>query len=142
MCHYFKKCALCEYDQQIHTVELQWLEHLRNHENMFETGVVRANECYSLCQVHFQYKKENYPKLSQICRNGTCSRDSRTSEKSRGKRAISVRATEVLLYQVWLKFLLFKLSITEVCRYTGILPRSSAIFTTETYVCDIFFFFT
>ena len=27
------------------TVELQWLEHLGNHENMFETGVVRANEC-------------------------------------------------------------------------------------------------
>ena len=26
------------------TVELQWLEHLWNHENMFETGVVRANE--------------------------------------------------------------------------------------------------
>ena len=29
------------------TVELQWLEHLWDHENMFETGVVRANECYS-----------------------------------------------------------------------------------------------
>ena len=29
------------------TVELQWLEHLWNHKNMFETGVVRANECYS-----------------------------------------------------------------------------------------------
>ena len=28
-------------------VELQWLEHLRDHENIFETGVVRANECYS-----------------------------------------------------------------------------------------------
>ena len=26
------------------TVELQWLEHLRDHENQFETGVVRANE--------------------------------------------------------------------------------------------------
>ena len=25
-------------------VELQWLEHLWNHENMFETGVVRVNE--------------------------------------------------------------------------------------------------
>ena len=25
-------------------VELQWLEHLWDHENMFETGVVRANE--------------------------------------------------------------------------------------------------
>ena len=27
------------------TVELRWLEHFRNHENMFETGVVRDNEC-------------------------------------------------------------------------------------------------
>ena len=26
------------------TVELQWLEHLWDHENMFETGVIRANE--------------------------------------------------------------------------------------------------
>ena len=32
---------------QLYTVELQWLEHLGNHENMFETGVVRANECKS-----------------------------------------------------------------------------------------------
>ena len=29
------------------TVELQWLEHLWNHEYTFETGVVRANECKS-----------------------------------------------------------------------------------------------
>ena len=27
------------------TVEFQWLEHLGNHENVFETAVVRANEC-------------------------------------------------------------------------------------------------
>ena len=33
------------------TVELQWLEHLWNHANMFETRVVRANGCYSLHQV-------------------------------------------------------------------------------------------
>ena len=26
------------------TVERQWLEHLWDHENIFETGVVRANE--------------------------------------------------------------------------------------------------
>ena len=26
------------------TVERQWLEHLRDHGNMFETGVVRASE--------------------------------------------------------------------------------------------------
>ena len=29
----------------LHTIELQWLEHLKNHENMFQTGVVRAIEC-------------------------------------------------------------------------------------------------
>ena len=28
-----------------YTVELQWLKHLRDHETLFETGVVRANEC-------------------------------------------------------------------------------------------------
>ena len=27
------------------TVELQWLEHLWNYEYLFETGIVRANEC-------------------------------------------------------------------------------------------------
>ena len=30
---------------------LQWFEHLVNHENMFETGVVRANDCLSKRQV-------------------------------------------------------------------------------------------
>ena len=28
---------------QLYTVEPKWLEHLWNHENMFDTGVVRAN---------------------------------------------------------------------------------------------------
>ena len=28
------------------TVGLKWLENLRNHENMFEAGVVQANEVY------------------------------------------------------------------------------------------------
>ena len=27
------------------TIELQWLDHLWDQENMFETGVVRANDC-------------------------------------------------------------------------------------------------
>ena len=27
------------------TVEVQWLEHLMNHENLFEEGIVRANDC-------------------------------------------------------------------------------------------------
>ena len=30
---------------KINTVELQWLENLWSHENMFETAVVRASEC-------------------------------------------------------------------------------------------------
>ena len=34
----------CEW-VKLYTVELQWLEHLWNHENMFETEVARANEC-------------------------------------------------------------------------------------------------
>ena len=34
-----------EYIEKTYTEELQWLEHLWNHENMFETGVVRVNEC-------------------------------------------------------------------------------------------------
>ena len=35
-------------DQGQHcTVELQWLEHLWNQENIFKTGVVRAYECLS-----------------------------------------------------------------------------------------------
>ena len=32
-------------DSLPYTVELQWLEHLWNHENVFEKGAVRANEC-------------------------------------------------------------------------------------------------
>ena len=33
---------------EVRTVlELQWLEHLWNHDIMFDTEVVRANECYS-----------------------------------------------------------------------------------------------
>ena len=48
---------------------------------------------------HFLYKGENHPKLSQICSfriffQGTQER----VRSSRGKRAISVRATKVLLY--------------------------------------------
>ena len=35
-------CRYCYFDI---TVELQWLEHLWDYENMFGTGVVRANEC-------------------------------------------------------------------------------------------------
>ena len=33
---------------QYNTVEHQWLEHLLYYENMFETGVVQANESYLL----------------------------------------------------------------------------------------------
>ena len=41
------KYSLANAADKVSTVELRWLEHLRDHENMFETGVVRANECYS-----------------------------------------------------------------------------------------------
>ena len=39
--------AICAgtYTENSFTVELQRLEHLWDYENMFETGVVRANEC-------------------------------------------------------------------------------------------------
>ena len=37
--------ALWESSLFVYTVELQWLEHLWDYENMFETGVVQANEC-------------------------------------------------------------------------------------------------
>ena len=44
----------------------------------------------------FNIKKENHPKLPQSCSYGIFPRDLRTSSKnSPGKRAISVRATEV-----------------------------------------------
>ena len=33
------------------TEELKWLEHFWNHENMFETGVVRANEFYRIARL-------------------------------------------------------------------------------------------
>ena len=38
-------CSLPFYYGEQLTVELQWLEPHWKHENMFETGVVRANEC-------------------------------------------------------------------------------------------------
>ena len=32
-------------EKEITTADFLWFEHLWNHEKMFETGVVRANEC-------------------------------------------------------------------------------------------------
>ena len=47
----------------------------------------------------FNIKKENHPKLSQICRYGFLFQGTQERVRnSRGKRAISVRGTEVLLY--------------------------------------------
>ena len=49
---------------------------------------------------HFQYNKENHSKLSQICSYWNCSPVTlELVRNSRGKRVISVRATEVLLYK-------------------------------------------
>ena len=46
-----KSIAQCCELQKDSTVELQWLEHLRDYGNIFETGAVRANECLSQHQV-------------------------------------------------------------------------------------------
>ena len=35
------------FGRKVNTVELQWLGHLWNHENILEIGEVRTNECYS-----------------------------------------------------------------------------------------------
>ena len=32
-------------DMFAYTVDLQWFEHLMDHETIFETGLVLANEC-------------------------------------------------------------------------------------------------
>ena len=49
----------------------------------------------------FNIRKEKYPKLSQICSYGIFSMGTlKRVRNSRGKRAISVRAIEVLLYMV------------------------------------------
>ena len=42
LCPLYGCLCLC---MHVHTVELQWLENIWNHENIFETGVVQANEC-------------------------------------------------------------------------------------------------
>ena len=112
------------FKQVRYTVELRWLEPLWDHEHLFETAVVRASKVtisatpegtleiivgyifgvlYFKCMlVHTAYiykiKEENLPKLSvyRIWRKSL-----RTQERVRlihGKRAIGVRATEVLLY--------------------------------------------
>ena len=48
--------------------------------------------------IPFSYKKENHLKLSQICRCGILFQGTQKQVRnSRGKRAISVQATEVLL---------------------------------------------
>ena len=45
------------FGREVHnTVELQWLDHLWNHEKMFETGGVRTNECESWHWVRRQNK--------------------------------------------------------------------------------------
>ena len=47
----------------------------------------------------FNIKKENHPKLSQICSNGIFFQGTQERVRNnRGRRDISVRATEVLLY--------------------------------------------
>ena len=47
---------------------------------------------------HFQYKKENHRKLSQICSYGIFSRGLKNEFEIAVVKSISVRATEGLLY--------------------------------------------
>ena len=47
---------------------------------------------------HFQYKKENHPKLSQICSYGIFAKGLKNEFVTATATAISVRATEGLLY--------------------------------------------
>ena len=42
--YFFKSSILVQVQSCSVTVELQWLEHLWNRENIFETGIVRASE--------------------------------------------------------------------------------------------------
>ena len=61
--------------------------------------------------IPFKYKKENHTKLSQICSQEVFFQGTQERVRnSHGKRAISVRATEVLLY--------FFLSITSDILYS------------------------
>ena len=148
---------------KITTVELQWLEHLWNHENMFETWVVRASEGKSWRQVRkqkrdifsiffsmkvycvfslesphegdpngciqytiFNIKKKitlNCPKSAAMWFfPGTEER----VRNSRGKRAIRVRATEVLLYVDQLK-LLDDLTTDQLYCFNNTLPCKKKI---------------
>ena len=126
---------LCVFWSKDTTVELQWLEHLRDHEISWRRGsssqwgliIASGKEAkrdifsvflnmkvccvFSLESPHrgdsneytqhttFKIKKENHPKLSQICNYGILLLWSQEQvQNSRGKRAISVRAIEILLY--------------------------------------------
>ena len=40
-----KKTDVLSILSMLRTIELQWLEHLQDHENLFETREVGANEC-------------------------------------------------------------------------------------------------
>ena len=100
-------------NELFNTVELQWLEHLWNHENMFQIGVVQANECLSYGQVKrhnsdifsiffnmkvccvFSLELPHYPKSAAM---GLFQGTQERVQNSHGKQAISVQATEGLLY--------------------------------------------
>ena len=48
ICHHHYLLGVCVfhiYEDMVHTVELQWLERLCDHENMFETGAVQTDQC-------------------------------------------------------------------------------------------------
>ena len=59
----------CPADCEANTVKHHCLEHLWNHENMFETEVVRANECKSYHHV----RKHNRDIFSIVYNTKVCS---------------------------------------------------------------------
>ena len=60
----------------------------------------------STYNIHFQYKIENHPKLTQICSYGIFVQGTQERVRNnRGKRTVSVRAIEALLYLILHNFL-------------------------------------
>ena len=82
------------------TAELQWLYGVCSHKNR----LIEVILIISIHNIPLQYKKENHPKLShkqlRLQLWDFLSGIQERVRNSRDKRAFSVRATEVLLYQV------------------------------------------
>ena len=63
-----------------------------------------SNE-YTIKIYHFQYEKRKSPLIIQICSYGIFFQGTQERvQNSHGKWAICIRATEVLLYKVWIAY--------------------------------------